>query len=131
MSFSKECNLEIEYSTTTIQKQCSDVKSAKKLFGGNDSLVRSLFSRINALENAESLQDIIVQPSFRFHKLGNKHGRNLEGYFALDVKSIREPWRIIIEPLNEEKQKYVPCDIDKIAKIVRIVEIKEVSNHYE
>ena len=91
----------------------------------------SLFARINALESAENIKDIIVQPTFRFHDLKNKKGRNLEGFFAIDVKTIREPWRIILQPLNENKQPYVPCNIDEIADSVRIVEIMEVSNHYE
>lgn len=88
-------------------------------------------ARINALENAENIKDIIVQPTFHFHNLTNKKGRNLEGYFAIDVKSRKEMWRIILQPLNEEKQPYDPCNIDQIAGIVKIVEITEVSKHYE
>lgn len=38
---------------------------------------------------------------------------------------------IIIQPLNEKKEPYDPCNIDEIAGVVRIVEVKEVSNHYE
>ena len=55
----------------------------------------------------------------------------MEGYFAIDVKSIREPWRIILEPLDENKEPYRPCNIDEISQKVRIVRIMEVSNHYE
>lgn len=94
-------------------------------------MTTSLFARINALESAENIKDIIVQSTFRFHDLKNKKGRNLEGFFAIDVKTIREPWRIILQPLNENKQPYDPCNIDEIADSVRIVEIMEVSNHYE
>lgn len=94
-------------------------------------MTTSLFARMNALESAEHIKDIIVQPTFRFHQLKNKKGRNLEGFFAIDVKSIKEPWRIILQPLNENKLPYTPCNIDEIADVVRIVEIMEVSNHYE
>ena len=66
-----------------------------------------------------------------FHKLENKGGRDLEGYFAIDVKSRRDQWRIILEPLDENKKPYVPCNIDEISQNVRIVEIMEVSKHYE
>lgn len=45
--------------------------------------------------------------------------------------NIREPWRIILQPLNRDKQPYDPCNIDEIAEYVRIVEITEVSRHYE
>ena len=58
-------------------------------------------------------------------------GKDLEGYFAIDVKSIREPWRIILQPLNMDKQPYIPCNIDEIAVSVKIIEIVEVSKHYE
>lgn len=74
---------------------------------------------------------MIVQPAFHFHKLKNKNGRDLEGYFAIDVKSRREQWRIILEPLDENEQPYHPCYIDEIAEKVRIAEIAEVSKHYE
>ena len=69
-------------------------------------------------------------PSFHFHKLTNKDGKNLEGYFAIDVKSRKDLWRIILEPLDENKKPYSPCNIDEIAQYVRIVEITEVSKHY-
>lgn len=68
----------------------------------------------------------------RFHKLNNKGKRkNLEGYFAIDVKTIKDKWRIIIEPLDENENPYKQCNIDEIAKYVRIIKIEEVSNHYE
>lgn len=123
--------MELEYASDKVKLQCTSVKAAKKLFGGDAVLTKSLLARINALNNAENIKDIIVQPSFRFHDLKNKKGRNLEGYFAVDVKSIREPWRIILQPLNQNKLQYNPCNIDEIAERVKIVEIMEVSKHYE
>lgn len=100
------------------------------MFGGNAELVPKLFSTIQALESADTIKDIIMQPPFRFHKLKNKKGRDLEGWFAIDIKK-KEPWRIILRPLNEKMEPYNPCDIDKIAAEVHIVEIMEISNHYE
>lgn len=123
--------MDIEYSSKKVEEQCTSVKAAKKLFGGDMRLVTSLFARVNALEQAETIKDIIVQPTFHFHKLENKKGNNLDGYFAIDVKSRREQWRIILQPLDMERKPYTICDIDKIAGIVRIVEITEVSKHYE
>ena len=123
--------MELVYTDAKTEEQCTSLKAAKKLFGGNDALVKSLFARINALKQAETIKDIIVQPTFHFHKLKNKGGRNLEGYFAIDLKSRRDQWRIILEPLDEEKKPYVPCNIDEISQNVRIVEIAEVSKHYE
>lgn len=123
--------MELVYTDAKTEEQCTSIKSAKKLFGGNGLLANSLFARINALKQADTIKDIIVQPVFHFHKLENKNGRNLEGYFAIDVKSRRDKWRIIIEPLDENKEQYVPCNIDEISQNVRIVGIMEVSQHYE
>lgn len=123
--------MELEYSSEKVKLQCTSVKAAKKLFGGDIALTQSLLARINALERAENMKDIIVQPTFRFHALKNKKGRNLEGYFAIDVKSIRDSWRIILRPLNADKEPYNPCNIDEISNNVKIAEIAEVSKHYE
>lgn len=40
-------------------------------------------------------------------------------------------WRIILRPLNDDKRPFDPCNIDEIANVVEIVEIEEVSKHYE
>ena len=124
-------SLELEYTSEKTETQCTNMKAAKRLFDGNELLARSLLARINALKSADCIKDIIVQPMFHFHKLKNKNGRDLEGYFAIDVKSRKEPWRIIMQPLDENKNPYEPCNIDQISGIVKIVEITEVSKHYE
>ena len=124
-------DLKVNYSTEKVKNLCEDLRIAKKFFNGNTLLAKSLMARINALKQADTIKDIIVQPAFHFHKLINKNGRDLEGYFAIDVKSRREQWRIIIEPLDENEQTYNPCNIDEIAENVRVVEIMEVSKHYE
>lgn len=123
--------MELVFTSEKVESQCTSVKAAKKLFGGNVMLTNSLMARINALKQADTIKDIIVQPVFHFHKLENKYGRNLEGHFAIDVKSRKDQWRIILEPLDENKEPFNPCNIDKIAETVRIVEITEVSKHYE
>lgn len=124
-------DVELVYASDKVRIQCTSVKAAKKLFGGNAELVKSLFARINALQMADTIMDIIVQPTFHFHKLGNMNRKNLEGFFAIDVKSRKEQWRVILQPLNENKEPFEPCQIDRISSYVRIVEITEVSKHYE
>ena len=119
--------MRIVYANTRTQKQCSSLKEAAKPFGGDKRLAASLLARINAAQQADVLKDIIVMPTFRFHNLKGK----LNGYFAIDVKTIRDKWRIILQPLDDEEKAFDPCDIDKIAAVVRIVEIREVSAHYE
>ncbi|URW84904.1 hypothetical protein M5E86_13060 [Blautia wexlerae] len=78
-------------------------------------------------KQANVIKDIVMMPTFHFHKLNG----NMDGFFAIDVKTRRDPWRIIIQPLDENEEPYDPCNIDEIAGVVRIVEVKEVSNHYE
>lgn len=124
-------DLKVVYENHKVEKLCEDLRAAKKFFGGNTMLANSLMARINALKQADTIKDIIVQPTFHFHNLKNKNGRDLEGYFAIDVKSRRDQWRIILEPLDENEHPYNSCKIDEIAENVRIVEITEVSKHYE
>lgn len=87
----------------------------------------SLQSRIFAIQNADVIKDIIVMKPFRFHQLKG----SLKGYFAIDVKTGRDKWRIILRPLDENKNVFDPCNIDEIASVVEVVEIREVSAHYE
>ena len=119
--------MKIKYANDKVKQQCTSLKTAIKLFGGNKKLATSLLARINAIEGAVVIKDIIAMPTFHFHNL---HG-NLEGFFAIDVKGRKDKWRIILQPLDEDEQPFDPCHIDEIAVVVRIVEIREVSPHYE
>ena len=124
--------LKVIYKDDKIRKICEDLIAAKKFLGGNKIMATSLLARINALKQADTIIDIILQLQFFFHKLKNKgKNKNLEGYFAIDVKTRRDKWRIILEPLDTDEKPFNHCDIDLIAKKVRIVKIEEVSNHYE
>ena len=116
--------MKLIYETEKIENICESLKAARKFFDGNIQLANSLMARINALKQAENIKDIIVQPTFHFHKLTNKNGRDLEGYFAIDVKSRREQ-------LDENTSPYNPCKIDEIAEQVKIIGVMEVSRHYE
>lgn len=71
--------MELIFTDEKTKGQCTSMKSAKKLFGGNDALAKSLLARMNALRQADTMKDIIVQPTFHFHKLLNKNGRNYGG----------------------------------------------------
>ncbi len=122
--------MELIYSNEKLKSQCTSLKEAKKLFGGNAIMAMSLMARINELEAAENIKDIIVQPKFQFHPLHNKGIKKYDGFYAIDVKTRKDPWRIILMPLDEDKKPYFKS-IDEIAGFVEIVEIKEVSKHYE
>lgn len=123
--------MEVEYLNGRVEKQCNNLKDASKCFGGDKKLAVSLLARVNAIKNADVLKDIVVQKPFRFHDLHNKNHRDLSGCFAIDVRTIRDQWRIILEPLDEQGNTFNPCNIDEIASIVKNVRIREVSKHYE
>lgn len=57
--------------------------------GRSDILALSLLARIDAIEKAETIQDIVVQKQFRFHNLHSVGKQKLDGYFAIDVKTKR------------------------------------------
>ena len=71
------------YKNKKVEKQCSNIKEATKLFGGNKLLAVSLLSRINSMENAPVIKDIIVQKQFHFHKLYDKGKNVYEGFLLL------------------------------------------------
>lgn len=123
--------MELIYYDDKVKEQCTSLKAAKKFFGGDAIMAQKLLSRINALEQAVTLKDIAVLKPFRLHKLNDKGNKKLRGYFAMDVKTKNDPWRLILEPLDKDKKPFDPCNIDEIAEYVRIVGIKEVSKHYE
>lgn len=119
--------MKIKYTNNKVEQQCTSLKAATKLFGGDKNLAISLLARVNALLAADTIKDIIVIPQFHFHNL---HG-NMEGLFTIDVKTRRDKWRIILCPLDKNEEIFDPCHIDEIATTVKIVEITEVSAHYE
>jgi len=119
--------VKINYANEKVARQCSSLKAATKLFGGDKKMAASLLARINAIEQAVVIKDIILMPTFHFHKLQG----NLKKYFAIDVKTRRDKWRIIMQPLDDTENPFDPLNIDEIASSVKIVEIREVSAHYE
>ena len=119
--------MKINYANDKVKMQCTSLKVATKLFGGNKKMAVSLMARINAMEQAAVIKDIILMPTFRFHNLEG----DLKGYFAVDVKTKRDKWRIILQLLDDSERVFDLCNIDKIASVVKIIEISEVSAHYE
>ena len=118
--------MKIVFRSKKVERVCKNLKAAQRFFG-DLGLAKSLLARVNALETAQVLKDIIAMPSFRFHNLRG----NLKGFFAIDVKTIREKWRIILQPLDDEQEPFEPCNVDEVADICGAVMVREVSAHYE
>lgn len=119
--------MEIIYNNKHVEKQCTSLQAAVKLFGGDKDLAMALHARVASIAAAEVIKDIIVVPKNHFHKLNGR----LDGLFAVDVKTRREKWRIILCPLNDNLEEFQPCHIDEIADVATAVKIMEVSAHYE
>lgn len=119
--------MKIRYESKTVEKQCTSVKAANKLFGGQKQLTVTLMARMESLKAATNLKDIVLMPAFHFHALKG----NFSGLFAIDVKSRKDKWRIILRPLDQEENEFIPCNIDEIAAYVTIIKIEKVSAHYE
>lgn len=90
-----------------------------------------LITLIQALEAAVVLRDISQMPQYHLHPLKNKGRRKLKGYYAIDICGRREPWRVILQPLDSNHEAFDSTNIDEIAGIVRVVKIEQVSKHYE
>lgn len=116
------------------ERICTDEKAAKKFFGGDAVLTRYLSARITTLRSAVSMDDLIKRKDkspLRLHMLHNKGNKRYKGCFAIDLKTIREPWRIIFEPLDDNREPFDEPSIYPFACKVRIIEIMEISKHYE
>ena len=50
--------MELVYEDAETEEQCTSLKAAKKLFGGNSVLATSLLTRINALKQADTIRTI-------------------------------------------------------------------------
>ena len=81
--------MELVYASEALRSQCTNVKAAKKLFHGDLQLSVSLLSRINALEQADVLKDIVVQPAFHFINLNIK---------------VEEIWKDILRSMSDPEE---------------------------
>lgn len=105
--------MQIEYQNSKVKKLCENRSKATQAF--EKKVADKLHLRLTQLEAFENLESVPNTPPFRRHKLvGNK-----EGLYAIDIT---ERYRLIIRPLNGNKE-----DLSTIS----IIEIEEVSNHYE
>lgn len=123
--------MKIQYATKKVERICTDCKHGVKFFGGNKLLFENLLACLVKISKANDIGDLQRSHTLRLHKLRKKGHRNLEGYYAVDVKSIRDPWRLIIQFLNSNGEPFTNPDINANAGEIRIVEIEEVSKHYE
>ena len=111
--------MEIRYKNKRIRDICENEKKAIKKY--NKIIAEKLIFPIEFLKNSKSLKDVADYNNFRLHEL--KYER--KGQFAIDLGKTTG-YRLIIEPVTVNKENEIIS-----YESINIVEIMEVSNHYE
>lgn len=116
-------SMTILYKNETAKKQfCSDYK---KTWRYPEQVKRKLEAAETYIKSSNSLLDIANYPPFRFEKLkGNRK----------DEWSIRlgnTGYRVTMIPCDDNGNEIVGGDIMAQCKVIKIVKVTEVSNHYE
>ena len=116
--------MEIRYKNKRIRDICENEKKAIKKYKikkYNKIIAEKLIFSIEFLKNSNSLKDVADYQNFRLHEL--KYER--KGQFAIDLGKTTG-YRLIIEPITDNKEN------ETISyESINVVEIMEVSNHYE
>lgn len=101
--------MQIMYKNETAKKQfCSEYK---KKWRYPEQVKKKLEAVENYIRNAESLMDVANYPPFHFE--------HLKGY------------RVTMIPCDNDGNEIVEGDILAQCKMIKIVKVTEVSNHYE
>ena len=112
--------MEIRYKNKRIRDICENEKKAIKKY--NKIIAEKLIFSIEFLKNSNSLKDVADYQNFRLHEL--KYER--KGQLAIDLGKTTG-YRLIIEPITVVNKEKGIISYESI----NVVEIMEVSNHYE
>lgn len=112
--------MQIVYKNNTVKKQCTELKQAKKDF--SEKIAKKLLSKVNFLESADALDSVINNSTLHFHDLKG----NLDGFYSIDIDGRKSSYRLIM-CFDDYSKELIFAD----SKSIEIVEITEVSNHYE
>lgn len=112
--------MKIVYQSSTVEKQCNELRRAKRDFP--EKIAKKLLNRVNFLKAAENLESVINNPVLHFHDLKGK----LDGFYAIDIDGRRSSYRLIVR-FDDYSKALVFAD----SKSIEIIKITEVSNHYE
>lgn len=109
----------IKYHNQKVEKQCTSLKVAKRAFC--NTIAEKLLEKINFIESADSLEPIINNVPLHFHPL---HGKR-EGTYTIDINGRKSGYRLLL------KFDEPTTDVFPHANIITVIQIEEVSNHYE
>ena len=111
------------YKNDTAKKQfCSEYK---KKWRYPEQVKKKLLSAENFIINADSLMDIAKYPPFHFEHL--KGDRKAEWSIRLGNTGYRDT----MAPCYNDGNEIIGGDILAQCKMIKIVKVTEVSNHYE
>ena len=82
--------MQIQYNNKTVEKQCTNLRIAKKDF--SDKVAQKLHKLVNFIESADNLASVIAFPTYHFHDLKGDR----EGEYALDIDGRRGSYRLIV-----------------------------------
>ena len=115
--------MKILYKNETAKKQfCSNYK---KTWRYPEQVKKKLEAAENFIDNSNSLLDIVNYPPFRFERL--KGQRKYEWSIRLGNTG----YRVTMIPCDDDGNEIIEGDIIAKCKMIKIVKVTEVSNHYE
>lgn len=115
--------MKILYKNKAVEKQFSSEYKSKWKYP--EQVKIKLEATENALKIATSLQDIASYPPFHFHSL--KGDRKSEWSIYLGNTG----YRVVLIPCDNDENPITSGDIIAQCKIIKVVLVTEVSNHYE
>ncbi len=120
--------MKVKYKDGKLEAFCHNKKMASQKLA---EYAEDLLAKVNFIEQAKSFDDIMSYVPFHCHQLG-KQRKDFTGFWGLDVKGRKTSWRIIVAPLDENGNIIIPkADFKSICKSIKVIQIEEVSNHYE
>lgn len=125
MKGDKICNLSMKilYKNETAKKQFSS--EYKKMWRYPEQVKKKLEAAENFILNLSSLLDIANYPPFRFERLkGNRK-------YEWSIRLGNTGYRVTMIPCDDEENEITAGDIMAQCKMIKIVKVTEVSNHYE
>ena len=115
--------MQILYKNKTAEKQFSS--KYKKNWKYPEQVKRKLEAAENFIKSSSSLLDIVNYPPFNFHGL---HG-DRKGEWSIYLGNTG--YRVTMIPCDDNGNEIIDGDIMAKCRMIKIVCITEVSNHYE
>lgn len=115
--------MQILYKNDTVKQQfCSEYK---KKWRYPEQVKKKLESAENFILNSESLKDVATFPPFHFeHLLGDRKNE-------WSIRLGNTGYRVTMIPCDDAGKEITEGDILLHCKMIKIVKVTEVSNHYE